>query len=47
MTIDKKYQAIAPDMTPFNADPKDLMDKVVNPERIRILAPGEVYRLNK
>lgn len=37
----------APDMTPFNADPKDLMDKVVNPERIRILAPGEVYRLNK
>ena len=37
----------APDMTPFNGDPKNLMDKVVNPERIRILAPGEAYRLNR
>ena len=37
----------APDMTPFNGDPKNLMDKVVNPERIRVIAPGEVYRLIK
>ena len=34
-------------MTPFNGDPKNLMDKVVNPERIRVIAPGEVYRLIK
>lgn len=37
----------APDMTPFNGDPKNLMDKVINPERIRTLAPGEAYQLSK
>ena len=31
----------APTMDPFNADPKDLMDTVVNPERIHVLAAGE------
>ncbi len=40
----------APDFPPFNGDPKKLYDLVVNPERIRVLAPGEPYtlkRLNK
>lgn len=36
----------APDMTPFNADPKVLFDRVVNPERIRVLGPGEPLRIN-
>ncbi|SDF22453.1 L-ascorbate metabolism protein UlaG, beta-lactamase superfamily [Pricia antarctica] len=35
----------APDFAPFNADPKDLYEKVVNPERIMVLAPGEPYIL--
>lgn len=35
----------APDFAPFNADPKDLFDKVVNPERIIVLAPGEPFLL--
>ncbi len=37
----------APDFAPFNADPKDLYDKVVNPERIFVLAPGEPYTLER
>lgn len=37
----------APDMTPFNGNPENLLDKVVNPERIKVLAPGEVYQLKK
>ncbi len=37
----------APTMTPFNADPQDLLDKVVNPNRIHILAPGEEFILKK
>lgn len=36
----------APDFPPFNADPADLAGVVINPERIRILAPGEPYQLN-
>lgn len=35
----------APEMTPFNGNPEDLMDKIVNPERIKVLAPGQGYRL--
>jgi L-ascorbate metabolism protein UlaG (beta-lactamase superfamily) len=31
----------APDFTPFNGDPASLMARVSNPERIRVLAPGE------
>jgi L-ascorbate metabolism protein UlaG (beta-lactamase superfamily) len=36
----------APDFPPFNADPASLADRVVNPERIRVLAPGEPYLLH-
>lgn len=35
----------APNMSPFNGNPMDLLDKVINPERIKILAPGEAYIL--
>lgn len=35
----------APDMKPFNADPKDLEGRIVNPGRIHILAPGEAFVL--
>jgi L-ascorbate metabolism protein UlaG (beta-lactamase superfamily) len=35
----------APDFTPFNADPEELKKRVVNPERVVILAPGEAYSL--
>ncbi len=37
----------APDFAPFNADPDDLDGKIVNPERIVILAPGEPYMLQR
>lgn len=35
----------APDFTPFNADPKQLEKLVVNPGRIKVLAPGEPFIL--
>lgn len=35
----------APEMTPFNGNPEDLFDRVVNPGRIKVLAPGEKYVL--
>ena len=35
----------APDLLPFNGNPEQLFDKVVHPERIRVLAPGEKYCL--
>lgn len=35
----------APDMTPFNGNPMDLMDRIVHPERIHVLAPGEAFVL--
>ena len=35
----------APDFLPFNGDPKHLKDKVINPERIKVLAPGEPFVL--
>lgn len=37
----------APNMKPFNADPKQLKGKIINPERIYILAPGEEYKLSR
>ena len=35
----------SPDFTPFNGDPKHLTDRVINPARIKVLAPGESFRL--
>ncbi len=35
----------APEMSPFNGNPAKLKDRVVNPERIKVLAPGEKYIL--
>ena len=35
----------APDFAPFNADPDSLPDRVENPERIQVLAPGERFVL--
>ena len=35
----------SPDFSPFNANPEDLFEVVVNPDRIRILAPGEAFAL--
>lgn len=36
----------APRMKPFNADPKDLEGRIVNPDRIHVLNPGEAFMLN-
>ena len=35
----------APTMSPFNGNPEVLLDRISNPERIKVLAPGEVYIL--
>ena len=35
----------APQMSPFNGNPETLMGRVINPQRIQVLAPGEVYTL--
>lgn len=37
----------APDMKPFNADPQSLEGRIINPERIHILNPGEPFILKK
>ena len=37
----------APQMTPFNGNPEDLITRVVNPDRIKVLAPGERYDLKR
>jgi L-ascorbate metabolism protein UlaG (beta-lactamase superfamily) len=37
----------APDFAPFNADPASLTDRVVNPDRIKVLAPGEPFDLRR
>jgi L-ascorbate metabolism protein UlaG (beta-lactamase superfamily) len=37
----------SPDFAPFNGDPKKLYDVVTNPERIRVLAPGEPFVLKR
>lgn len=35
----------APDQTPFNGNPQNILDNVVNPERVIILNPGEEFVL--
>lgn len=37
----------APDFPPFNGDPQRLLSHVVNPERVRVLAPGEPFTLKR
>jgi hypothetical protein len=37
----------APDFPPFNADPASLYDRVTNPDRIHVLAPGEAFTLTR
>jgi L-ascorbate metabolism protein UlaG (beta-lactamase superfamily) len=37
----------APDFIPFNGDPKHLLERVVNPERIIVLAPGQPFTMKK
>ena len=37
----------APDFSPFNGDPKNLASRVVNPERIIVLAPGQPFILKR
>lgn len=37
----------APDFPPFNADPASLTGRVVNPDRIILLAPGEPFVLHR
>ena len=36
----------APDFSPFNGNPEDLFQVVLNPSRIRILAPGAPHTLS-
>jgi L-ascorbate metabolism protein UlaG (beta-lactamase superfamily) len=35
----------SPDFAPFNGNPSDLYERVVNPDRIKVLAPGEPFAL--
>ena len=37
----------APDFPPFNADPESLYDRVQNPSRIHVLAPGQPFTLKR
>jgi L-ascorbate metabolism protein UlaG (beta-lactamase superfamily) len=37
----------APAFAPFNGDPKHLISRAVNPDRIKVLAPGEPYQLKR
>lgn len=37
----------APDMKPFNPDPRSLEGRITHPERIHILAPGEPFTLRR
>lgn len=37
----------SPDFAPFNGDPEKLLDVIINPERIKILAPGEPFVLKR
>ena len=37
----------APDFAPFNGDPKQLAKLVINPQRIRVLAPGEPFIIKR
>ena len=35
----------APDWSTFNGNPEDLKKAIVNPERLKVLVPGEAYQL--
>ena len=35
----------APDMNTFNGNPEDLLSRVVNPQRVYALRPGEAFRI--
>ena len=35
----------APEMSPFNGNPESLVERVVNPNRIRVVAPGEKFKV--
>lgn len=37
----------APNMSPFNGNPNVLCNQIINPDRIKVLAPGEEYMLKK
>lgn len=37
----------APTWSPFNGDPASLQGRVVNEDRIQVLAPGEPFRLTR
>ena len=37
----------APEMSPFNGDPNRLLDRVVNPGRVKVLYPGERFQLER
>lgn len=37
----------SPDFAPFNGDPEKLKNRIVNPERIIVLAPGQAYSMKK
>lgn len=37
----------APDMSPFNGNPQTLIQHIKNPERLKVLAPGEEYVLQE
>lgn len=37
----------APEWEEFNGDPDQLRARVVNPERVVVLNPGEAYRLTR
>jgi L-ascorbate metabolism protein UlaG (beta-lactamase superfamily) len=37
----------SPDFSPFNGDPKKLYEVIVNPERIKVVAPGEPFILSR
>ncbi len=37
----------APEMSPFNGNPQSLVEKIITPERIKVLAPGEKYILTR
>ena len=37
----------APNMKPFNPDPKSLEGLVLNPERIHVLMPGEPFHMGQ
>ena len=37
----------APDFPPFNGNPQDVYDRVINPGRVQLLAPGQPYVLSR